>query len=124
MSIYGTMRDWTIGEHSVMFQRVAGDIDDVGPAWDWLGPNTPNRDWDETRAVFVIDACHTAKGTGRNGQEYIWPLMRMTIEEYDAAMETPQSRNRLRTQLRRDLVSRLPKHEYAMSAQRKFEEER
>jgi len=100
MGIYCTMRGWTIDDDAVLFQRVAGDIDDVGPAWDWLGPPVPSKDWDDTRAVFVV-CSHTQHGSKRNGQEYVNPLMRMSINDYGASMATRTTRNRLRTQLRR-----------------------
>lgn len=84
MSIYGTMGRFgiSVGDkiHQVTIQGVPPHIDNVGPNWDFLPPPVdPNGN--VMRAVFfVLD--NTEKGTERNGQEYVNPLLSMSGEDY------------------------------------------
>jgi hypothetical protein len=77
----------------VWVQAVPAHIDHAGPGWDeWLPPPTPaevggaDREEQRTpRAVFFVTDW-TPKGTERNGQEYVRPLLVLTGEEYVRTM--------------------------------------
>jgi hypothetical protein len=98
MSIYATL--WTIKIetefdkwHEVYAQAVPGWINYIGKEWEWLPPelypsNTPSSVMENSenfirfRAVYICDDL-TTKGTERNGQEYVNPLLVLTGEEYE-----------------------------------------
>jgi len=97
MSIYGTEHYIGINDdgfkdefHHVAVQLVSSHIRHEGPGWEWLPPNrtdiTEKQAEEEgylhPRAVFFI-ADWTEKGTARNGQEYVNPLLMLTGEEYE-----------------------------------------
>ncbi len=86
MSIYATIGSiWLEDEYGdgdlveVYLQAVPGHIDYPSEGiWEWLPP--PVED-DALRAVYFC-APWTSKGTERNGQEYINPLLVLTGAEY------------------------------------------
>ena len=92
MSIYGTdftfalvddIEEWP---RRVMVQVVASFIADDGPDWSFLPPPRLGIEEEDgyehpRAAVFVLD--ETEKGTERNGQEYVSPLLTLTGEEYE-----------------------------------------
>lgn len=97
MSIYATLwhlyfprdGDWADDLDDLVelyAQAVPPHIDYTGPIWDWLPPPVPDTDDLEVvptpRAVFIVGP-NTSKGTARNGQEYVNPLLVLTGEEYE-----------------------------------------
>jgi hypothetical protein len=72
----------------VYAQGVPSHIDYTGPIWEWLPPpvleaGDDDLDWSYRRAVVFVEA-GTEKGTERNGQEYVSPLLILSGAEYEA----------------------------------------
>jgi len=88
MSIYATLGEIGIkrfGDEKfveIFIQGVPPHIDDTGPKWDFLPPPV-NPDGETMRAVFFVEKGEE-KGTARNGQEYVRPLLTMTGAEYES----------------------------------------
>lgn len=85
MSIYATMGQFQVctgidNYHEIFIQGVPPHIDDVGEKWDFLPPPV-DENGPLMRAVFFITK-DTKKGSERNGQEYINPLLKLTGQEF------------------------------------------
>lgn len=91
MSIYGTLpwsftlenEDIDLEPVEIFMQAVPAHIQDDGPEWSFLpAPLAEPHDYRALRAV-VFCAPWTTKGTVRNGQEYVNPLLTLSGAEYE-----------------------------------------
>jgi hypothetical protein len=86
MSIYATLGEIGIrrfGDQQmieILIQSVPAHIDHTGPEWDFLLP--PVGESEAHRAVLFVER-GTQKGSARNGQEYLKPLLMLTGGEYE-----------------------------------------
>lgn len=97
MSIYATLGVFGVevmGPYHEMCpvycQGVPPHIDYTGPEWDWLPPPVANPELDSAgdykqsykyRAIFFVGP-FTKKGTERNGQEFVDPLLVLSHDEF------------------------------------------
>ncbi len=87
MSIYATLRHFGIkrfGDREmvhILIQSVPPHIDYVGSEWDFLPPPVGTDGPTMRAAVFVEPG--DEKGTERNGQEYVKPLLTLAGREYE-----------------------------------------
>jgi hypothetical protein len=94
VSIYGTeyifhLEDEDDNKVEIFVQVVPAWVNHAGPEWAFLPPARAARDvpahedqgYRDPRAV-VFTAPWTTKGTPRNGQEYVDPLLVLTGEEW------------------------------------------
>lgn len=93
MSIYGTLWHLNFPDPSdlepfgvtVYAQAVPAHIDYDGEGWEFLPPPVPDTGEAYNFRAVVLCAPWTTKGTARNGQEYVNPLLTLTGAEYRAA---------------------------------------
>ena len=89
MSIYATLAHIGIkrfGDRNfveILVQGVPPHIDDVGVPWAFLPPPV-DPEGPVMRAVFFVEL-GDEKGTQRNGQEYVKPLLMLSGQEYQDA---------------------------------------
>jgi len=89
MSIYATLMELAIRRFGddrftpILVQGVPAHIDGAGAEWEFLPPPVPPES-KTMRAVVFVEANYV-KGTARNGQEYVQPLLTLTGAEYAEA---------------------------------------
>jgi hypothetical protein len=87
MSIYGTLFEIGLrrfgeeGYIEILVQSVPPHVDYTGDEWAFL-PKPVDPAGNTPRAVFFVES-GDEKGTPRNGQEYVQPLLVLTGKEYE-----------------------------------------